>query len=188
MAQLNVTESARKFEGKILSVRVDRVEIAEGVFASREVVEHRPAVCVLPFDKEGNVYLVRQYRYAVGEALLEAPAGLMEEGETPEQAALRELREETGALGTVEPVGEFFPTPGYCEEKVYFFVARVESFGETEPDEDEFLQTVRMPFSEFFEACRNGMLRDGKTVALALRSVDAAGFSIKKGENGNVKA
>lgn len=170
MARRKISESVRHFDGVILSVRVDRVEMENGKFAPREVVEHKPAVCILPMDKDGNVYLVRQYRHAVGEDLIEAPAGLMEEGETPEQAALRELREETGALGTVRYVGDFYPTPGYCEEVIHLFVADVESFGETDPDEDEFLQTVKMSFDEFYRQAHKGELRDGKTVALALRS------------------
>ena len=114
--------------------------------------------------------LVRQYRHAVGEYLLEAPAGLMEEGETPEEAALRELREETGACGSVTFAGDYFPTPGYCEELIHLFLADVESFGETDPDEDEFLQTEVLDFAEFYQMARDGRIRDGKTVALALRA------------------
>lgn len=127
-------------------------------------------MCVLPVDRKGNVYLVRQYRHAVGEYLLEAPAGLMEEGETPEEAALRELREETGACGTVTSVGDYFPTPGYCEELIHLFLADVESFGETDPDEDEFLQTEVLDFAEFYQRAKDGRIRDGKTIALALRA------------------
>ncbi len=169
MAHRRVSESARKFDGVILSVRVDRVELEDGSYAPREVVEHKPAVSILPKDRENNVYLVRQYRHAVGQELLEVPAGLMEEGETPEEAALRELREETGALGTVRYVGDYYPTPGYCEEIIHLFLANVESFGDTDPDEDEFLQTVKMPFDEFYRKVYDGTIRDGKTIALALR-------------------
>ncbi len=170
MARRNVSESVRIYDGRILSVRVDQVEMEDGSYAPREVVEHCPAVSVLPVDGDGNVYLVRQYRHAVGEELIEAPAGLMEAGETPEQAALRELREETGALGTVTAVGDYYPTPGYCEEVIHLFLAKVESFGDTDPDEDEFLQTVKLPFDEFYQRVYDGRLRDGKTIALALRA------------------
>ena len=173
MAQRKVLESVRKFDGAILSVRVDRVEIEDGVIAPREVVEHRQAVSVLPIDEKGNVYLVRQYRHAVGEYLLEAPAGLMEAGETPEEAALRELREETGVLGTVRYVGDFFPTPGYCEELIHLFLADVKGVGQTDPDDDEFLQTEILPFDEFFRQAHSGAIRDGKTLALALRALPA---------------
>lgn len=176
MAKHAVIASEQKFVGKICAVRVDRVEIAPGVFAPREVVEHCPAVCVLPVDKDGNVYLVRQYRHPIGEDLLEAPAGLMEKGETPLQAAARELREETGAEGELIPLGEFLPTPGYCEELIYLFLAKVESFGETDPDEDEYLQTVKMPFADFYDRVRNGIVRDGKTVAVALRAAPRPSF------------
>lgn len=170
MARRKVLESVRKFDGTILSVRWDRVEVSDGVFAPREVVEHKPAVSILPVDKDGNVYLVRQYRHAVGEEMIEAPAGLIEEGETPEQAALRELREETGAMGTVRSLGVYVPTPGYCEEIIHLFLAQVSSFGDTDPDDDEFLQTVKLTFAEFYDRVRDGRLRDGKTIALALRA------------------
>lgn len=170
MAQRKVQKSTRVFDGWILSVRVDEVDVGEGVIAPREVVEHKPAVSILPIDGDGNVYLVRQYRHAVGQEMIEAPAGLIEEGETPEQAALRELREETGAIGTVESLGIYVPTPGYCEEIIHLFLARVTSFGETDPDDDEFLQTIKLPFDEFYDQVRDGTLRDGKTIALALRS------------------
>lgn len=170
VARRKVSESVRHFEGAILSVRVDRVELEDGRYAAREVVEHRPAVSILPIDRFGNVYLVRQYRHAVGEDVLEAPAGLTESGETPEQAALRELREETGAVGSVRYVGDFYPTPGYCEEIIHLYVADVESFGQTDPDEDEFLQTVKLPYDEFYQMALDGRIRDGKTAVLALRS------------------
>ncbi|MBQ1271928.1 MAG: NUDIX hydrolase [Clostridia bacterium] len=169
MARRKVSESVRPFEGVILSVRVDQVELEDGRYAPREVVEHKAAVSILPVDRDSNVYLVRQYRHAVGQDVLEAPAGLMEEGESPEQAALREVREETGAVGTVRYVGDFYPTPGYCEEIIHLYVAEVESFGDTDPDEDEFLQTVKLPFSEFYQMALDGRIRDGKTVVLALR-------------------
>ena len=171
MAQRKVSESRRIYEGRILSLRVDQVEMEDGSYAPREVVEHSGAVSVLPVDREGNVYLVRQYRHAVGESLLEAPAGLMEAGETPEEAALRELREETGARGTVTFVGDYLPTPGYCEEVIHLFFAAVESFGQTDPDEDEFLQTEVLSSEEFLRQTRNGTIRDGKTLALALRAM-----------------
>ncbi len=170
MAERKVRHSARKYEGRIVSVRLDEVEMEDGSFAPREVVEHKPAVCVLPFDSDGNVYLVRQYRHPMGQDILEAPAGLMEAGETPEEAALRELREETGALGTVTPVGDFYPTPGYCSEVIHLFLGKVESFGLTDPDEDEFIKTEKLSFDAFYEMASDGRIKDGKTVALALRA------------------
>ena len=170
MTQRKILESVLKFEGKILSVRVDQVEMEDGTYAPREVVEHSPSVCILPVDETGNVYLVRQYRHPYGCALLEAHAGMMEPGESPEFSAARELREEVGAEGELLSLGEFFPTPGYCDERMYLFLAKVDRFGETDPDEDEFLQTVVMPFSDFYRKAVNGDLRDGRLLALALRS------------------
>lgn len=172
---VTVLESKRTFEGHILSVRVDRIRHGDEPVVYRETVEHAPAVCVLPLDRDGNVYLVRQYRHPVGRDVLEAPAGLMEEGETPEQSAGRELREETGATGKLTYLGEYLPSPGYCQELIHLFLADVEAFGATDPDEDEFLQTVKMPYSEFIGQCRNGALTDGKTLAVALRAMGKRG-------------
>ena len=170
MAVIKVLESKRIYEGKIFSVRSDRVDFGNGCVAVREVAEHGGAVCVLPVDENGTVYLVRQYRHAAGRDVLEAPAGGMEPGETPEEAALRELREETGASGTLIPMGEYLPTPGYCSEKIYLFCARVTGFGETDFDEDEFLSTETYPFAEFYQMARDGRISDGKTIAAALRA------------------
>ncbi len=170
MALRKVTQSDVKYQGRVVSVRLDEVEMEDGSFAPREVVEHKPAVCVLPIDREGDVYLVRQYRHPLEKEILEAPAGLIEAGETPEEAALRELREETGALGTVTYVGDFYPTPGYCSEVIHLFLGRVESFGDTDPDEDEFLKTEKLSFCNLYQMAADGRIKDGKTIALALRA------------------
>lgn len=170
MSERKILSSKKTFSGKILSVRVDRVELQPGLEVFREVVEHVPSVCVLPVDEDGFVYLVRQYRHPYGTDVLEAPAGMIDEGESPEQAAARELREEIGAEGDLIPLGEFLPTPGYCDELIYLFLAKVRRFGETDPDDDEFLQTVKLPFSEFYRRAVEGTIRDGRTLALALRS------------------
>lgn len=170
MRPISVLSSEQKFEGKILSVRVDTVDLGQGRPVSREVVEHRSAVCILPVGRDGTVYLVRQYRHAVGMQMLEAPAGLIEDGETPEQAAARELREETGASGILTPLGDFYPTPGYCTERIFLFFAQVDSFGDPDPDEDEYLQVERIPFEVFYGQACDGTLSDGKTVAAALRA------------------
>ena len=96
------------FEGRVVSVRVDEVRLADGGSAVREIVDHRPAVVIVPIDDLGRVLMVRQYRYAVGETLLEAPAGIMEDGEEPSETAQRELQEEVGRIaGDLRKLGEF---------------------------------------------------------------------------------
>ena len=170
MYQIKVLSSRRIYDGAVFSIRADKVDLGNGVVASRDVVEHSPAVCILPVDGQGRVYLVRQYRHAVGQMILEAPAGLMEPGETPEQAAERELREETGAKGKLTFLGQYLSSPGFCEEVVNLFLARVESFGDTDFDADEFLTTETYDFDTYYDMAATGKIRDGKTVAIALQA------------------
>lgn len=173
---VKVLETRRIYDGPVFSVRADRVDLGHGIVAPRDVVEHSAAVCVLPVAKDGTVWLVRQYRHAVGKEVLEAPAGLMEPGETPEQAAKRELREETGATGTLIPLGQYLSSPGFCEEVVDLFLARVESFGDTDFDADEYLVTESYPFRTFYEMAATGAISDGKTVAIALQAAHALDY------------
>ncbi len=112
------------FEGKIVTVRVDDVSLPNGVKAVREVVEHRPAVAIVPFDDNREVILVSQFRYPVGEQLLEVPAGIIEVSETPEQCADRELQEEIGYRAReMRSLGSFWTAPGFSDELMYAFVA-----------------------------------------------------------------
>ena len=161
--------SRRVFDGKIMRVRVDTVKLPNGVQASREVVEHRPAVVLVPIDKSENVILVRQYRHAVGETLLEAPAGVVEEGETPSECGQRELQEETGYRArSLVSLGSFWTTPGFCDEFMFAFVARDLVPSALEPDPDEEISTERLPLSRVSGLIRSGEIRDAKTIAALL--------------------
>ena len=161
--------SERIFDGRILNIRVDAVALPGGGEATREVVEHQPACVVVPLDHDGGVLLVRQYRYAVGETLLEAPAGLVEEGELPEECARRELREETGyAAADFKRIGSFWPSPGFCDELMHAFLARGLTPGSASPDEDENIEVVRYPLPRVLEMIESGEIRDGKTIAAVL--------------------
>src|SRR5262245_51445753 len=112
------------FEGRVLSLRVDEIEVRPGLNVSREVVLHPGAVVMLPIDAEGRVLWVKQYRYAAGQALLELPAGTLEKGESPEETARRELTEEVGfAAAQWEKLGGFYSAPGFCQEYLHAFVA-----------------------------------------------------------------
>ena len=114
--------------------------------------------------------MVSQFRYPYGEVLRELPAGKLEYGEDPAQAAIRELREETGAVaGTFQPLGELYPSPGYCGEIIRMYLARDLSFGDTDPDEDEFLGLERVPFSQLVEQVLSGEIKDAKTIAAVLK-------------------
>jgi ADP-ribose pyrophosphatase len=151
-------DSTRVYDGRIIGVRVDTVALPDGRRTVREVVEHQSAVVVVPIDAHGNVLLVRQYRYAAGCDLLEAPAGLMEEAETAEECAQRELT----------PIGGFWPSPGFCTEFMHLFLARDLAYDRLEPDDDEDITLVTLPLSEAVELVRKGEIRDAKTICALL--------------------
>jgi len=152
------------FRGRIVTLRNDDAMLPNGKPCQREVVDHPGGVCVLAITEENEVLLVRQFRYPYGEILLELPAGKLEYGEEPLPAGQRELQEETGAVAaSFEELAIFYPTPGYCGETIYIYLARGLRFGASNPDEDEFLQCVRMPLDEAVQMVMNGEIRDGKT-------------------------
>ena len=164
------------FEGRVVSVRVDEVRLADGGSAVREVVDHRPAVVIVPLDERGRVLMVRQYRYAVGETLLEAPAGIVEEGEHPDDTAQRELQEEVGRIaGDLRKLGEFWATPGFCNEMMHAYVARDLRHSVLDADDDEDITVVPVPMAEALDMIASGKIRDAKTIAALLLARYAAG-------------
>jgi len=163
------------FEGVVASVRVDTVSLPGGGAARREVVEHEPSVVVVPIDREGNLLLVRQFRYPVGETLVEAPAGVVEDAESPEECAQRELQEETGYRAeSLESLGAFWMSPGYCTERMHAFVARDLVPSSLEPDPDENIEIVRVSFAEAHKLISRGEIRDAKTIAALLMVANRA--------------
>lgn len=163
--------SEKIFDGRILHVRRDTVLLPNGHESTREVVDHPGGVCVLALDGQQRVLVVSQYRYPYEQMLTELPAGKLEYGEDPAQAAVRELREETGAVaGQFESLGELYPSPGYCGEIIRMYLARDLSFGDTDPDEDEFLNLERVPFEQMVERVLSGELKDAKTIAAVLKA------------------
>lgn len=164
-------ESTQLYDGKIVKLYRDKVELPNGKEAFREVVRHPGGVIILPIDNDGNVRMVRQFRYPYGRAILEIPAGKLEFGEEPFSAAQRELSEEIGAeAGNWMELGKIFPTPGFCDEVQHLYLARDLTFGEVHPDEDEFLEQVKLPFAEAVAMAVDGRLQDSKTVAALLRA------------------
>ena len=120
--------------------------LPDGRSALREVVEHAEVVAIVPIDSDGNVLLVRQYRLPAAEALLEIPAGGVDDGESVEDAAQRELQEETGYRAErLDRIGGFFVSPGYCTEFIHVFLATDLSRGSGRGDEDEDISLERMP-------------------------------------------
>ncbi|MBR2716920.1 MAG: NUDIX hydrolase [Oscillospiraceae bacterium] len=161
----------RKYSGFIVNVRKDVAEVQNGHRVIREVVEHPGGVAVVPVDADGNVLMVRQFRYPFGCELLEIPAGKLEPGEEPAACARRELSEETGCrAGSLVDLGPMYPSPGFCEEVLYLYLATDLVFGEAHPDEDEFLAVERMPMDELVRDIMENRVPDGKTVCGVLKA------------------
>jgi ADP-ribose pyrophosphatase len=156
---LRPEEASRVFEGRLVSVTLERWGDAE-----REIVERPDSVAVVAVDTQGSVVLVRQRREAARKALLELPAGAIEDGEDPAEAASRELREEAGLNGGRWRAGPvFWSTPGFCRERIHLFAAEGVEEGEPANDADEEIELVRIPVSEL--VARAAELEDGKTIA-----------------------
>lgn len=160
----------RPFSGRLVSVRVDKVRMPNGRETVREVVEHPGAVGILPVMEDGRLILVRQYRYAVGRALLETPAGTREPGESAEECARRELEEEVGMrAGRLELMTQFYVSPGWCTEELFIYRASEleESAGNLEDDED--LEVVLVTPQEIPQLIAERRIADAKTItALSL--------------------
>lgn len=167
----NTLSREDKFRGRIVYMHVDKVSLPDGGTAVREIVEHSGGVTVLPLDDNGNVTCVRQYRYAMGEHVLETPAGKLEKGEEPLTCAIRELEEETGFQAeSFIFLGEVYPSPGYCREKLYAYLATGLKKGSAHLDEGEFLDVETHPLSELVEMAMDGRIRDAKTVIAILKT------------------
>lgn len=159
-----------KYRGRIINLRVDTAELPNGATATREVVEHPGGVCVAALTEDGCLLFVRQFRYPYQTVLLELPAGKLDPGEDPLEAGKRELREETGAKASrYESLGTLYPSPGYCGEIIHLYAASGLTFGETAPDEDEFLEVEKIPLEEAARMVLEGEIPDAKTQAAVLK-------------------
>ena len=153
----------------MIDVRVDTLQREDGSSFEREVVSYGQAVVLVPVDSDGCLLLVRQYRHAVGEWLLELPAGGIDDHDaSPEAAALRELREETGHGGTLERIGGMYLAPGYSNEYQHVFAAHDLSEDALDADEDEDLALERRTLDEALAAVDAGEIRDAKSIAALL--------------------
>lgn len=160
-----------KFKGRIINLRVDEALLPNGATASREIVEHNGGICVVPLTENNEVLMVEQFRYPYSEVVLEIPAGKRDGNEEPLEGGKRELKEETGATAeSYTFLGELYPTPGYCGEIIYMYLARGLSYGETDPDEDEFLNLKRIPLETAVEMIMSGEIKDAKTQAAILKT------------------
>ncbi len=160
-----LVKSEKIFEGKIIRVKVDTVEIAQNKnIATREIVEHPGGVAIVAITNEGKVCLVKQYRRPFDDFLLEIPAGKLEWGEDHRECGIRELREETGySAEKFEYLGEFYLTPGFCNEKIHIYLAEGLTMGEKDLDENEFTQVCEYTFDELIDMIMKNEIKDGKT-------------------------
>lgn len=158
------------FEGRIITLHVDDIELLDGQKAIREVVEHSGGVCVAALTEKKELFFVRQYRYPYKKVLIELPAGKLEKGEDPLEAGMRELEEECGLVAdTVISMGTVYPTVAYCSEIIHLFAAKGLKKTSQHLDEGEFLDVEKIPLETAVEMVMNGEISDSKTVALVLK-------------------
>jgi len=163
--------SKEVFNGRLLHVFVDEARLPDGSVSTREWIKHPGAAAVLPVFSNGEVMLVKQFRYPLSQIFYEVPAGKIDTGETAGSTAERELKEEAGlTCSRYHYVGHFYPSIGYTDEIIHLYVAwEIEEY-EQKVDDDEFLVKVRMPFREAVEMAQTGEISDGKTAVTLFRS------------------
>ena len=165
-------KSEKIYEGRVISMSVDTVITPGGNEATRELIHHLGGVGVVAIDSDNMVYLVEQYRIPYDDILLEIPAGKLDgKGEDPVKAAERELSEETGlSADELIYMGDFYPSVGFLDENLRMFMASGLHQGDTHPDEDEYLNIVKMPFDKAIDMVLRGEIKDGKTIAALLKA------------------
>lgn len=162
--QEKTIDSEPIFDGKIIKVRKDSAELENGAVVTRELVIHPGGVCIVPVDDEGNVYMVKQFRYPFRTVLTEIPAGKLEFGEDHRSAGLRELKEEIGAeCESFEYLGVMYPSVAYLTEKIHMYLAKGLTFDKQSLDEDEFLDVIKIKLSDAVDMVLRGEIQDGKT-------------------------
>jgi ADP-ribose diphosphatase len=164
------------YKGKIFDVY--KAEIRDGdVEYKREIVRHKGSAVIVPVFADKTVALVRQYRHAAGEYLLEIPAGTLEKGESPEIGAVRELEEEIGVTAKkIEKLTEFYVSPGFLTEKMHVYMASDLTETQQNLEEDEILVVERYAFIEAFEKIKNGEIQDAKTIVGLILAGERFGF------------
>jgi ADP-ribose pyrophosphatase len=173
-----VIDSQTIFRGRVIEVSVDTVSEGEKTYV-REVVHHSGSAVIVPVFEDGTIALVRQYRHPAVRYLLEAPAGTLRRGEVPEEGAKRELEEELGVVsGRLEKLSEFFVSPGFCEEKMWVYLATELMETRQQLDDDEILAVVRIPFSQALSMITTGEIEDAKTIIGVMLAAPRVGPSM----------
>ena len=159
-----IVGSEEMFRGRIFDVTIDTVREGDQTY-QREVVHHPGSAVIVPAFEDGTVALVCQYRHPAVRYLLEVPAGTLNRGERPEEGAARELEEELGFVaGSLEKLTEFYVSPGFCEEKMWIYLATEMTETRQQLEEDEIVDVVRLPFSQALEMISAGEIEDAKTI------------------------
>jgi len=159
------------YDGKVLRLEVEEVKLPNGAGAELELIRHSGAAAVVPLTAAGEVILLRQYRHATGGWLLEVPAGKLDGEESPEACARRELEEETGfRAGELSPLGSIWSSPGFCDERIWLFLATGLEAAEQRLEEDEVLVVERIPFERAVEMAADGEIVDSKSTCALLRA------------------
>ena len=169
-------KSDKLYEGKLLNLRIDTVEMPNKRYSKREIVEHPGAVAVIAITDDNQVILVKQFRKAVEKFLLEVPAGKIELNEEPRETAIRELQEETGYIANkIEYLLEFYTSPGFSNEKISLFLATKLTEGEINRDTDEHIEICKYDIEELVKMANRGDILDAKTIIsinLAKKHID----------------
>lgn len=162
-------EVKKIFDGKIIKLELQTVELCNKNLAEREIVRHKGGVAVIPITENNEIIMVRQFRKAFDEELLEIPAGKIEHDEKPEVCAIRELKEETGlSADKISLLNVMYPSPGYTDEKIYIYKAEGLTEGDLSLDEDEFLNVEKYSLEQSVEMVKTGILTDAKSIIAIL--------------------
>jgi ADP-ribose pyrophosphatase len=161
-----ILKRKKVYEGHIFDVENVGTRLPDGREYEYNLVVHAAAVTLVPVDARGNIWFVRQWRIGAGQNLLELPAGVLDDGEDPQTAAGRELREEIGmAAGRIRGLGDFYMVPGYSTEHMYIFLAQDLTDSPLDQDEDEFIEVEKIPVEQVLAMLQRGEFKDGKTIA-----------------------
>jgi ADP-ribose pyrophosphatase len=164
--KFELLKSENTYQGRAFSVRRDHLLTPGGNTVKYDIIEHIGSVSIVPVDEHGMMYFVRQYRHAAQLDLLELPAGTLEPGEPPEEAAAREVREEVGmAAQTLKKIGSFYLAPGYSTELMHVYLATGLTEDPLDPDQDEYLSVEKIPVAEALRLAESGQMQDAKSLA-----------------------
>ena len=181
--QPQIIHSEEIFRGRVFDVTVDTILERDTTY-KREVVHHPGSAVIVPAFPDGTVALVRQYRHPAVRYLLEIPAGTLNRGERPEEGAARELEEELGFVaGRLEKLTEFFVSPGFCEEKMWLYLATEMTQTEQRLEDDELLDVMRLPLSQALEMITAGEIEDAKTIIGLMLAAPRLGPSMLETED-----